>query len=390
MIFIWAAFIVGIGSVAFAAQVPAAHRQACLDAQQTDELLAAASSLLQQNRFADAAALLQSKEQGHCAASIDLLLAAAFDGEGDSASAERILQQALLQWPSNTSLATSLARNKLRHGDLNAARQAVARCRPTAQTPQPELRMIALVYLESHDLPHALEVAELAWHADPSQENLLFTANVLQLEGRYNDVVARLRKYRDRFGNSPGFLITIGESESDGKLYEDAERDLKQAVALAPKSYPAHYMLGHLLVARGDLAAGIQEYHEAISLSPQQPRTYSQLGRALEQNNDDAQAQRCFEQAIALDPQYEPAFFELGKMELRHRQLEKAAAHLARAIQINPASQRSYYLLMQAYTRLGDRERAESVKQQWTAYKQAHPLLPAGTADGSLTSSTHR
>lgn len=240
--------------------------------------------------------------------------------------------------------------------------------------------MIALVYLQSGELTHGFEVAQLAWRAQQSQENLLFMANVLQLQGRYNDVVSLLEKYRDRYGNSPGFLITIGESESDGKLYQAAERDLKQAVALAPESYPAHYVLGHLLVARGNVASGIQEYQKAIAISPQQPRTYCQLGRALEENNELEQAERYFEQAISIDPQYEPAYYEMGKMQLRNNQLQKAAENLAHAIQINPASQRSYYLLIQAYGRLGEREKAQSVKEQWTAYKQAHPLLPAGAA----------
>lgn len=361
------------------ARASSAPPQSCLDKQQTDELLATASALLQQSRFADAAALLQSKAQGGCGFANDLLLAAAFDGEGATESAKHTLRQALLLWPSNTSLATSLARDELQDGNILAARQAIAHCQPTEQTPERELRMIAVVYLESHDLAHALDMAQLAWRAHPSQENLLFTANVLQLEGRSAEVVSLLEKYRDRYGDSPGFLITIGESESDQKLYPSAERDLKSAVAFAPESYPAHYVLGHLQVAKGDLAEGIQEYKKAISLNPRQPRTYCQLGRALEQNNDVEQAQRYFEQALSLDPQYEPAYFEMGKLELRTKQLQKAVNDLVRAIQINPASQRSYYLLIQVYGRLGDSNKAQLVKQQWAAYKQSHPLLPVGT-----------
>ncbi|MGH9621014.1 MAG: tetratricopeptide repeat protein, partial [Bryobacteraceae bacterium] len=280
--------------------------------------------------------------------------------------------------------ATSLARDELRRGHLAAARRAIAQCRPTQQTPQRELRMIAMVYLENHDLAHALKVAQLAWRAHRSQENLLFTANVLQLQGRYMNVVSLLGKYRHVYGNSPGFLITIGESESDGKLYPAAERDLKRAVALAPESYPAHYVLGHLLAARGDLAGGIQEYRKAISLSPQKPLTYCQLGRALEEKNDIEQARRRFEQAISVSPQYAPAYYEMGKLELRANRIQKAVTNLAHAIQINPASQRSYYLLMQAYWRLGERKKAQLVKQQWTAYKKAHPLLPAGTRGAGM------
>lgn len=356
---------------------PPDSRKACLSGQQIDDLLAGASALLEQNRFSDAVTLLQSKAQGRCDFRSDLLLAAAFDGEGETASAERTLQEALALWPANTSLATSLARDELQQGDVPAARRAIAQCRPTEQTPQRELRMIAMVYLENHELPRAAEVAMLAWRADPSQENLLFAANVLQLEGRYLDVVSLLEKHRSAYGDSPGFLVTIGESESDGKLYAAAERDLKRAIALEPESYPAHYVLGNLLVTTGDLRGGIAEYQKAVALSPQQPRTWYQMGRALEQENETEQAQRYFQQAIAVDRQYAPAYAEMGKLELRANRLQAAVENLTQAIQINPASQESYYLLVQTYGRLGQRDKAQAVMQQWTAYKKAHPLLPA-------------
>jgi len=370
-----------IAQIATAAAQPnsPASRRPCPTASQENELLANASSLLQQNRFSDAITLLQAQAQSRCDERCDLLLAAAFDGEGDTPSAIRTLRRALALHPSNTSLATSLARDELREGDLAAAKSAIAQCRPTLQTPQRELRMIAMVYLENQDLPHADEIAQLAWRADPSQENLLFAANVLQLEGRYMDVVSLLEKHRHDDGDSPAFLITIGESESDGKLYAPAERDLNRAVALAPDSYPAHYVLGNLLVATGNLAGGIAEYQKAIAIDPQQPRTYYQLGRALEQQNDTDQAQRDFQQAIAVDSNYAPAYTEIGKLELRAGQLQPAVENLTRAIAINPALQDSYYQLVQAYARLGEREKSQAVMDQWNAYKKAHPLRRAGT-----------
>lgn len=356
-----------------------ASRSACFSAGQTSELLAAASSLLEHNRFGDAAALLQSKAQGRCDFRSDLLLAAAFDGQGDSVAAERTLRQALLLWPSNTSLATSLARDELQSGNFAAARRAIAQCRPTQHTPQPELRIMAMVYLENQELARAAAVAQLAWRGDPSEENLLFMANLLQLQGRYMDVVSLLEKHRADYGNSPGFLVTIGESESDGKLYAAAERDLKQAIALAPDSYPAHYVLGNLLVATGDLPGGIGEYQKAITLSPRQPRTYCQLGRALEQKGDSDQARLYFQKAISVDAQYEPAYTEMGKLDLQGHQLQAAVDNLTRAIRINPSSQDAYFLLVQAYGRLGERDKARAVMQQWTAYKKAHPLMPVGS-----------
>lgn len=381
----------GRGSGVIQAAPPAAHaaRPACPGRQQTDDLLAKASSLLEESRFGDAAQLLQSKGQERCDPRNNLLLAAAFEGEGDTASADRTLRQALSLWPSNTSLATSLARDELHQGDVAAARRAIAQCTPTEQTPQRELRMIAMVYLENHELVRATGVADLAWHADPSQENLLFTANLLQLQGRYMDVVSLLEKHRDAYGDSPGFLITIGESESDGKLYAAAERDLKRAIALEPQSYPAHYVLGNLLVTTGDLPGGIAEYQKAIAINPQQPRTYYQLGRVMEQKNDTEQARTYFQQAIAVDAQYAPACAEIGKLELQANHFQAAVDNLTRAIQISPALQESYYLLVQAYGRLGERDKAQAVMRQWTAYKKAHPLLPAARDSAAQSAAGH-
>lgn len=360
-----------------------ARRRGCLDAEDTTRSLAGASSLLEQNRFADAAALLRSQGQERCDFRSDLLLAAAFEGQGDRASAEQVLRQALLVWPSNTSLATSLARDQLQDGDLTGALHAISHCAPTRRTPQPELRIFALVYLENHKLKPAAAVAQLAWQAEPSQENLLFLANVLQLQGRYMDVVSLLEKHRSAYGDSAEFLITIGESESDGQLYPQAKRDLQRAADLRPDSYPAHYALGNVLVSTGDIAGGIAEYQKAIALSPQQPRTYYQLGRALEQKNDPQQAQQYFQQAISIDPKYAPAWAEMGKLQFRASHFSAAVESLTHAIQMNPASQESYYFLVQAYGRLGERDKAQAVMSEWTAFKKAHPLRPVGSRPDS-------
>lgn len=363
-------------AASFAAQ-PSAARTRCPSAQSAEDLLSSASSLLEQNRFPEAAGVLNKKPYLACDPRVDLLYAASLEGSGDIAGATRALEQAHSRWPSDIRIATSLARYSLRAGDFARAAAVVAPCHATATTPLPELQVMAMAYLENHDLARAKTIAVLAYEGYPSQENLLFTANVLQLQGRFMDVVTLLGKQRGTYGESAPFLITLAESESDGMMFGPAHKDLERAVALSPDSYPAHYLLGNVLAKTGDVDGAIRQYETAIRLSPGQPRTYVQLGLALEKKNQMAEAERNFEAALSADGHYGPAYCEIGKIQLRENDLQNAADNLSRAIQYNPSLQESYYLLVQAYARLGQKEKSRAVLSQWNAYKASHKLKAA-------------
>ncbi len=365
-----------------AAESSSAGAPACPAAHDIDALLATASSLLEQGRFSEAVTALQAKSPPGCDPRVSLLLAAAFEGSGDTPAAVRVLEQAIAVWPANSSIATSLARYYLRAGDTAKAEQAIEQCKPDDSTPLRELQMMAMVYLENQNLPRAKTVAVLAYRRYPSEETLLFTANVLQLQGRDQDVLALLQKERPAYSNSAPFLITIAESEYDGSMYAPAREDLKRAVVLNARSYPAHYLLANVLVQTGDIDGGIREYHTAIELAPQQPRTYYRLGLALEKKVDNAGARNQFQRSLAVDGHYAPAYCELGKLELRANHLQDAADDLSRAIEYNPSLQESYFLLVQVYARMGERDKSRAVMDQWNAFKNSHRLRVAGPAQG--------
>lgn len=348
-----------------------------------EDLLARASTLLEENRFGDAAALLEAQGQQQCDYRNDLLLAAALDGSNQRNDAKQVLAAAHSVWPSNCSVAASLARYDVQAGETARAETVVSRCVPTDTTAQRELRMIALVELENQKLTRAGNMARIAYDRQPSEENLLFLANVLQLQGRYMEVVSLLGKQRATYRDSAGFLITLAESESDAKMYAAAGRDLRHALALDPGSYPAHYVLGNLLVTTGRLSQGIAEFQRAIQLSPRQPRTYFQVGKALEQEGHPAAAWKYFHLALAAGPHYAPAYCEMGKLELRQNQPRSAAEHLQLAIQYNPSLHEAYYFLMQAYFRLGERDKSRQVLAEWNSYRKAHPMRAAGSAAGT-------
>src|ERR1700733_1591568 len=157
-----------------------------------DAALASASTLMAQSQFKDAAMALQPVANSDCDERVSLLLAAAFEGQGDVLKAIEELRKAHSMWPSNSSIAASLAREYLNRGDARKAAEALAHFHLTATTPEQEMRMAAVVYLAAHQLVQAHLVAEAANKSYPSVSTLLLLANTLQLQGRYPDVIRLL------------------------------------------------------------------------------------------------------------------------------------------------------------------------------------------------------
>lgn len=327
-----------------------------------DAALGQASSLMQQSRYQDTAALLQPLSDKDCDVKVSLLLAAALEGQEDEHAATEVLQHAHSVWPSNNSVSASLARALLAAGDKVQAAKSLAHFHGTAETPEQELEMAVVVYLAMNQLVPAQTVAEINYKYHPSVHSLLLLANTLQLQGRYPDVNRILGSKRDAYNDSPEFLVTLAESESDASILPAARRDLERAISLDPKLYQAHYLLGNVLSKLNDADGAIAEYNRAIDLAPQQPRTYYQLALLLRSKQDDVGERRALERALSADDHYAPAHYELARILLDddHRPSD-AVTHLLLAIEYNPRAEEAYFLLAKAYNKLGQKEKADAI-----------------------------
>ena len=209
-----------------------AHSQpgkGCPAPDRVEAVLAQASESLGSQRFQEAATLLQPLATRKCDPRISLLLAAAFEGQNDPSQATAELQRAHSVWPSNDSIAASLARSYLSAGDTGKAARALAQFHADAKTPEQEMRMAVVVYLAAHQLLSAETVAAAAYKNYPSVQTLLLLANTLQMQGRYPDVNRLLGSQRAAYAGSPEFFVTLAESEFDASTYQAARDDLKRA-----------------------------------------------------------------------------------------------------------------------------------------------------------------
>ena len=335
-------------------------------------MLSQASLLMQQAKFQDAAETLRLLSERHCDPRASLLLAAAFDAGGDQHSAEVTLEQAHARWPSNNSIAASLARDNMAQQKVQKAAEALAHFHATAATPMQEMELATVVFIANRQLGPARTVAETAYRVDPSVKTLLLLANVMQLEGRFKEVVALLNAKRTQFASEPAFLITIAESEYDSLLYGTARDDLQRALALDPSSYQAHLLLANALFKLDRAEDAIAEYRRAIELSPAQPRTYYQLALALDAKQDQSGAEEQLKQALAIDSHYGPALIEMGKILIGRNLPADAVAPLSVAVDDNPHSEQAYFLLAKAYAQLGDKQKSEEMAHQLVLVKNAN------------------
>jgi tetratricopeptide (TPR) repeat protein len=313
---------------------------------------------------------LQPLAELRCDPRVSLLLAGALESENDLRSAEEILVRAHSVWPSNNSIAVSLARQYLYEGKTDQAVLTLRNFHPTASTPLHEMNAAVYVLLAGHQLLAAHTVASTAYVTYPSVNSLLQLANTLQLQGRFKEVVKLLEGKRETYSTSPAFLITLAESEYDSILYDTARHDLEKAVSINPNLYQAHFLLGNVLLKMNYLDASITEYRTALKLAPNEPRTYYQLALALQLRQDQAGAQNLLTQALLIDEHYAPAHVEMGKLLIAQHHLADAVLQLKAAVRDNPDVEEAYYLLARTYAQLGDMEQSDAMAKQLAAVRK--------------------
>lgn len=360
------------------------HLSPCPTADQTSDTLVQSGGLMDQSHYVEAIALLAPRTPHHCDPRIHLILSGAYEGSGDLVKAEATLEDAHTFWPSNTAIATSLAREYLASGQTAKALEAIATFHIAPTTPPQELEEATLVYIAGHRLEQAQTIAETANRRYPSLQALLLLANVLQLQGRYKDVNAMLEPKRLTYANSAAFLITFAESEYDAMLYDQAHQDLTQAVALTPNSYQAHFLLGNVLLAQNNPDQAAAQYRVGITLAPNQPRTYYQLALIARQRQDDAAEQQLLTQALTADDHYAPAYTEFGRILLDQRQYAAAVEKLRLAIHSNPQTEQAYYLLSRAYASLGDHDQSTEMAKLYTKIREANRRSFVNTHPGQV------
>ena len=176
-------------------------------------------------------------------------------------------------------------------------------------------------------------------------------------------------------GKAADVLRTAFELYRAGK-YDEAFAKCKQSIALDPKDYRAHVLIGYIYGAQQKFDLASQSLAQAIKLEPKDKEVYLLKAQIDFFRNEQTEALAAAKKAVALDPKYGEAQLMVGALLKRDpKRQNEAIAALRVAIDINPQ-------LVAAYDDLGDvLKEAKRPKDAEAVYRQgmlADPKKMAG------------
>lgn len=164
---------------------------------------------------------------------------------------------------------------------------------------------------------------------------------------------------------------------SEMRRHEEAIEALRKAVD-RPHANPAHLTaLGELLVFRGKVDEARQQYERALQIDPDFGPACALLGslylRKIPGPDSLDRAQALLERATKLKTRNpEMVWFDLGQLYVRRKQYPKAVEALQASIRIYPRDERAYYILANAYRRMGRQKEAQETEKRFARISELH------------------
>jgi arylsulfatase A-like enzyme/Tfp pilus assembly protein PilF len=232
----------------------------------------------------------------------------------------------------------------------------------------------ALGYLTRADAESSTNLAEPSLLPDPKdkieEQNLLHQAMITSEAGRLNEARATFEKVVDLDPQSAAALGQLGQLELQMKDYPKAAHHLSLARQLRPDSTVA---FDEALAKEGNHdPAGAKEALEAsLTLNPAQLDARLLLGKIDLKLKDLKAAEDEFEAALLLQPENMEAQIGKAKVQLASGKFREAAKQLEAMEISQPSNAEILDLLVQNYTALGEREKAEQAEKRANIIRKA-------------------
>ncbi|MFZ3060251.1 MAG: tetratricopeptide repeat protein [Candidatus Methanoperedens sp.] len=139
---------------------------------------------------------------------------------------------------------------------------------------------------------------------------------------------------------------------------EEAVNELKEALKLNPDYTEAHCNLGNIYACSGRYEEAARELHEALRINPELAIAHNNLGNiyALQKRNEEAIKE--FREALRINPGYAPAHNNLGNAYAEAGRFDDALREFQEALRLDPEFPEAYYGLGIVYYAQNSFERA--------------------------------
>lgn len=363
-------------------------------------LVALGQLALRQNRFADAARLLEE------AVAADGQYVAAHSAQGvlrwmnkDSAGADAAFKRAAELSPPRSPQRLHYAQFKRESGDAAAGRQLATELARQAPDYLPPIAWLAeLAFTERKFDESAAHVATVLAREPLHPEALLLNAQLKLARGEPAKAVDELERMLSLFPRSPQVAFHLGLAHAAAGDAAKAIGRLTQLTSAAPEFAEAAIALGELHLRKRDYAAALAaltpvtqqrpdalgaqlllaEAHRGQGNLDEAAKTYADLTRKLPRNpqvafargtvllqqNRLADARREFARANELQPGHLGAIEQLVELDLRDRQPAAARQRVEPALASTPSSAPLAFLLARIASAASDQVALEAALQR--------------------------
>ncbi len=220
------------------------------------------------------------------------------------------------------------------------------------------------------NLGQALKRYRKAIELNPGrEERYLSLAFLLIGTGGSDEAGKVLVEAAGRFPTSLGVYVAMSILHLELGYTDRARIGYETARALAPDAPMVWKLLGRIQTAEGAAEEAVKSFLRAAALDPTDAQTYLFMGMAQAKVGDGSEkALADFLRALELDPALTEARYQAASIYFQTKEdYARAAAELERVVAAAPGFARAHQLLVQAYQRLGQSEKAAAAAKRFRA-----------------------
>ncbi|MGH9402674.1 MAG: tetratricopeptide repeat protein [Terriglobia bacterium] len=233
-------------------------------------------------------------------------------------------------------------------------------------------RLLAVLDVEENRNTEAISRLQVANQASPGDERVLALLGEQYLAGHYvNDAIPCFTQAIKLQPEDPALRYLLIEAYQEKDDFQDALTAAHDAIQQFPNAPRAVYEVGHQLANLGHYHQARLYAEKAIQMDSTMVDAYNLLGDIESRSGQYEAAIKTFTRARALNPKDRMALSGIGENLIRLGRLNDAVSELNQAIAAEPEDSDLYFNLIQAYMRLGQRQKATQAE---AAFQKFHAL----------------
>jgi Flp pilus assembly protein TadD len=291
----------------------------------------------------------------------DSLLKQAIDEQqhGDFPAAIRDYRKVLDLRPNEVEAKVNLGAALAHAGQFDEAIAMYRSALTTIKDKNHVLLNLALAYRGKGDFENARQQLEILHDAQPNELQVVILLGDSDLRtGKSEAALSLLEPLEARYSTNMDFEYVLGSAliNTKGRRREGVARIEKAAQS---GSGAGDYMLaGATLLQLNEYEQARRDLEEALRLKPALPGLYTLVGTARDKTGDVKNAEAAFREALKTNPDDFEANLYLGAILYKRRDIAEARGYLDRALRLKPSDSMARYEAAMLKSTSGDYETA--------------------------------